>query len=182
MNEPQWFCLVVSPGRVRQIEAELSALGYRAFQPRAKRWVNHARVKTAKETPVFGLGRYLFVEVNPYLQSFGPVMAVRGVQSVISVRNQPWPMPRADVEAVLHRYLAGEFDETTGSAPIGARVSIVAGEFDNWLATVTGVGKGDRVSLKILGKNIRLDRVKLRHVRPAEGFSLARGNPEPEAA
>lgn len=131
--------------------------------------------------PVFGLARYVFVEVDHPRQSFEPVMTVKGVHYLISVANEPWPMPSADVEAVLHRYMAGEFDETTGSAPIGARVAIMAGKFENWIGTVTQQ-KGRRVNVKLLGRNAHVNDVALQNLRPAFGFDLGRENPESEDA
>jgi transcription antitermination factor NusG len=78
---PRWFCLVVETGCHRQIESHLSALGYRPFVPKVKKWVSHARVKKAVERPLIGL--YLFVEVDYPRQSFGPVRGVRGVVNII---------------------------------------------------------------------------------------------------
>ena len=78
-----------------------------------------------------GLARYLFVEVDFPRQSFAPIMATPGVGYAISVAGVPWPMPRADVEDLLHRYMAGEFDEVAkGPIPVGARVAIVEGKFE----------------------------------------------------
>ena len=176
-NGPQWFCLVVEAGCQRHIENALAALGYRPFLPKLKKWVSHARVKKAVERPL--LGRYLFVEVDFPRQSFAPIMATPGVQYAISVAGVPWPMPRADVEDFLHRYMAGEFDEIAkGPVPVGARVAIVEGKFENWLATVTGHEKGGRLTLKLLGENVHVNKVSARNVRPAFGYDLKRTNLE----
>jgi transcription antitermination factor NusG len=153
--------------------------GYRPFVPKVKKWVSHARVKKAVERPLPGLARYLFVEVDYPRQDFQTVMDQRGVGYAISVAGIPWPMPRADVEDLLHRYMAGEFDEVAkGLIPVGARVAIVEGKFENWLATVTGQEKGGKLTLKLLGQNVHLNRVSPRTVRPAAGFDLKREYPE----
>ena len=178
---PNWFCVVVEQNCHRQVEACLAVMGYRTFVPRVKKWVSHARVKKAVERPL--IGRYMFVEVDYPRQSFGPVKAVRGVEDIISHLGVPCVMPRGDVEDFLERYLLGEFDEVTGKGiPIGARVAIVEGKFDNWLATVTGREKGGGVTVKLLGKNIHVNKLLASSVRPATGFDLERGNPELERA
>jgi len=82
-------------------------------------------------------------------------------------------MPRTDIEGLLHRYMAGEFDAIKNAAiPIGARVAIVAGEFENWLATVTARERGGKMTLKLLGKNLQVSKVTRYSVRPAFGFDL----------
>jgi transcription antitermination factor NusG len=122
-SEPQWFCIVVGAGCHRQVRAMLAAKGYRCFVPMRMVWVTHARVKQAKEKPL--LGRYVFVELDPERQSFMPVTTTPGVGAVISNAGVPWPVPRDEVNELVDRYLAGEFNETrNGALPIGARVAM----------------------------------------------------------
>ena len=123
------------------------------------------------------------MEIDYPRQSFGPVRAVRGVEDIISHLGVPCVMPRADVEDFLERCLLGEFDKVAGkSIPLGARVAIVDGKFDNWLATVTGRDKGGALTVKLLGRNVHLNKLPASSVRPASGFDLDRGNPELEIA
>jgi transcription antitermination factor NusG len=92
--------------------------------PKLKKWISHARVRKAVERPL--LNRYVFVEVDHPRQSFGPVAEARGVENIIFDLGVPRVMRRADVEDLIFRYLAGEFDEVANeSIPIGARVCIV---------------------------------------------------------
>jgi transcription antitermination factor NusG len=179
MSEPQisfdgakWFCVVVEPGAHRAAEYFLGAAGFRTFAPKARRWISHARVKTAVERPL--IGRYLFVEVDHPRQSFAAVQAAQGVESIISHMGIPSAMPRADVENLLQRYLNGAFDETAGALPIGARVCLMDGKFENWLATVTGRTAGGRYTVKPIGQQVELRRVYQHSLRPAVGFDLTR--------
>jgi hypothetical protein len=49
--------------------------------------------------------------------------------------------------------MAGEWDEVAkGHMPIGARIRIVEGEFNDMLATVTN-RKGSRIDFKLHGEN-----------------------------
>jgi transcription antitermination factor NusG len=178
-SNPQWFCIVVEVGGChRQVQAILADKGYRCFVRMKMVWVSHARVKQAKEKPL--LGRYVFVELDPESQSFMPVTTTPGVEAVISSAGVPWPVPRDEVNDLLDRYLAGEFNETRkGAPPIGARVAIIEGRFENWLATVTGLEKGGKqISVKLLGHKTTLNKLPRRALRPALGFDLGRSNHE----
>jgi hypothetical protein len=64
------------------------------------------------------------------------------------------------------------------SRPVGARVCLVEGQFDNWLATVTGREKGGRFTVKLLGENVHLNKVSPYGVRPALGSDLRRQVPQ----
>ena len=87
----------------------------------------------------------------------------------------PSAMPRADVKDLLARYLNGDFDTTRGGLiPIGARVCIMEGQFENWLATVTGRTAGGRYTVKPMGQQVELRKAYQHSLRPAAGFDLAR--------
>jgi transcription antitermination factor NusG len=173
LQEPQisfdgakWFCAIVHPNCLRRAEYHLGAAGYRSFSPKLRKWVSHARVKKAVERPL--LGRYLFVEVDYPRQSFAGVRSAQGVASIISHMGIPAVIPADKVEDLLRRYLAGEFDAVANAAiPIGARVMILEGEFDNLLATVTGIGKGGRATVKLLEQNRYVSKLGLASMGPA---------------
>jgi len=175
-QDVQWYCLIVEAGCQRQVRAVLADKGYRIFVPMVKRWRSHARVKKAVERPL--LGRYMFVELDYRNQSFLPITTTPGVEAVISNAGMPWPVDRTDVDDLFDRYLAGEFDETKGGPPVGARVAIVESRFENWLATVTGLEKGGKqISVKLLGHRTTLNKLPGRALRPAFGSDLERSNP-----
>jgi hypothetical protein len=67
--------------------------------------------------------------------------------------NAPTPFPSHWVENLRMRYMAGEWDEVAkGPLPVGARVRLVEGEFEDVLATVTA-RKGHRIDFKLHGEN-----------------------------
>ncbi|MGJ5074557.1 hypothetical protein [Bradyrhizobium oligotrophicum] len=71
--------------------------------------------------------------------------------------------------------MTGEFDAVANEpVPVGARVAIVEGKFENWLATVTAREKGGKLTLKLLGQNVRVDHVLRQSVQPAFGYDLER--------
>jgi transcription antitermination factor NusG len=146
----KWFCAVVNPNCQARASLGLYELGFRTFYPRVRRWVSHARVRKAKEKPL--LGRYIFVEIDHPTQSFGSVRSVNGIEGIVS-NPDPIQIPSAYVSRLRERYMSGEWDEVAkGSIPIGARVLVVEGEFNDMLATVTSRKHG-RLHCKILGTN-----------------------------
>lgn len=175
---PEWFCVVVAPGCHRHAENYLRTKGFRCFVPKIRKWVSHARVRKAIERPLW---RYLFVEVDYPRQSFATLEGAPAVESIISWQGIPCVIRRDDVEDLMSRYLSGEFDEVSnGQLPVGARVVMVEGKFNNWLATVTGHGRGGRLTVKLLGENKSLNKVAPSSVAAALGSDLRRtAQPEP---
>jgi len=160
----RWYCAIVRAGRHRRAELELQRLGFRTFYPRTRKWISHARVKKAVERPI--LGRYLFVEVDHPAQSFRDVTAVFDVEGFVSNLGNPLPFPSRLVEGFIGRYLAGEWDEVAkGPIPVGARIRIMEGEFQDALATVVSQ-KGRRVDFKLMGDS-KIARTNLCSVRAA---------------
>lgn len=172
----EWFCVVTNPNCQVRAALGLHELGYRSFYPKVRRWVTHARTKQAKDRPL--LGRYIFVEVDQKndQQSFYAVRAVNGVESVLSSWQQTIHGPKYQPAAfstdwVLNmrlRQMAGEWDETRGNVPIGARVRLMQGEFADQLATVTAKEgrRGQTIVFKLLDEN-RYGKLHVESVRAA---------------
>ncbi len=139
-----WFVATVNPNCHRRAEAGLAAIGYRAFWPKLRKWVSHARTKVPKEYPI--LGRYLFVQVHD--GNFWAVRSVHGIEGLVTYTNTdglpaPVPVPANMVARFEVRYHAGEWDYVASDRiPIGARVQITEGEFAKMLVTIIGRKRG----------------------------------------
>lgn len=172
----RWYCAVTNPNCQARAALGLHELGYRSFYPKVRRWVTHARVRKAKDKPL--LGRYIFVEVDPEndQQSFYAVRAVNGIEAILSkwqetkfgMRVQPAPFCSDWIASMRLRQMAGEWDATRGTIPIGARIRVMEGEFANQLATVTAKeGRREKtVVFKIHGEN-RYGKLHIGNVRAA---------------
>lgn len=171
----KWFCAVTNPNCQARACLGLYQAGYRTFYPKVRRWVSHARVKTAKEKPL--LGRYIFVELDPEndRQSFFQIRAVNGIECILSSWQEtrfghavhPTPFPSDWIEGMRKRQMTGEWDYTTKEPlPIGARIRLMEGEFADMLATVTGRNRGKMVKFKLLGEN-RYSQLHAESVRAA---------------
>lgn len=145
----KWFLVIAQLRREMSVQAELEGMGHRTFMPKLRKWVSHARVKQAVERPV--LGRYLFVEVDYPRQSFAAISNVRGVDSILANNGIPVVVASKWVEGLIVRQLRGEWDEIAqNDIPLGARVRILEGEFNDMLATVTSY-KGNQILVKLQG-------------------------------
>lgn len=169
--DPKWYLAVTNPNCERRAVLELYQAGFRTFVPKLRKWISHARVRTAVERPL--LGRYVFVEIDHPRQSFHKVRSANGVECLIS-NPDPLVVPDHWVENLRFRYMAGEWDfvrtdrerpifawdaknqcdfiastEANEPTPVGARVRVVEGEFEDMLATITS-RKGHKVTAKLL--------------------------------
>jgi transcription antitermination factor NusG len=154
LGDGDWYVCITNPNCQRRAELELYSLGFRTFAPKLRKWVSHARVRKAVERPL--LGRYLFVELsNTGGQSFGAVKAVNGIEGFVGVCGVPQSVPSHYVEDFRMRYMSGEWDFVSKETmPIGARVRVVEGEFNEMLATVIRRRRTGKVELKFVGTAI----------------------------
>jgi hypothetical protein len=153
-----WVCGITTPTGAMSAEDDLRQAGYNVVMPMHRRWVRHARQLKAISRPL--LGRYIFIEVDTaILDDLGPIYATRSMDCVLGrVRTK-------DVKRLLVQYIRGDFDEVTGGKlPVGARVVVVAGEWEKRLAVVTGRSKSGATSLKVSGvrKPVNLNEKALR--------------------
>lgn len=183
--QPNWYCITTNPNCQRRAEAGLAAKGYRVFWPTYRKWASHARTKVAKNYPILGL--YVFVEVDTSEgspQSLGEIRTVDGVFDF--VRRFPGAPPavvdRSWVEDRFLRWLDGEWDfvrqepcyerdEATGEEtvrlnlpiPVGARVRVMEGEWQDAFAKVIGWRNGKcRVVPRGQHKEFRMSPMNLR--------------------
>jgi transcription antitermination factor NusG len=160
----------------------LYATGFPTLAPKYRRWVSHARTKTAKEYPL--MVPYLFVGCDR--AAFFQVRAVNGIESLISSSEGPLPIPEDWVQDLRMRYMAGEWDycrqepvtfinaageletRTNSPIPIGARIELMAGEFADMLAVVTGKeGKRGKTVVFKVKDETRYSKLHVSDVRPA---------------
>lgn len=181
--DAEWYVAVTNPNCQARAALGLHDIGYRSFYPKVRRWVSHARVKTAKEKPL--LGRYIFVEVDRKTQSFGAARNVNGIEGFVS-NPDPVRVPTEYVLRLRERYMDGEWDfvrqepcpflnadgdeeiRINAPLPIGARIKLMEGEFADMLATVTGREgrKGKVVVFKLHDQN-RYGKLHVNDVRAA---------------
>lgn len=135
-----WYIAVTNPNCQRRAESGLAELGYRAFWPKLRKWVSHARTKQAKEYPV--LGRYMFVEIPD--GNFLRVGRVNGIEGLLTDQDRaPARIPEPVVWKLRERYMSGEWDFVAqGTIPLGGVIRIMEGEFADLVTVVRGFENG----------------------------------------
>jgi transcription antitermination factor NusG len=150
-----WYIVITNPNCHRRAEAGLAAIGYRAFWPKMRRWVSHARTKKAKEYPI--LGRYVFVEIPD--REFYSVRNVNGIECLLTGDSgAPCRIPASVVWRFHDRWAAGEWDYVSNETgefeeggeivirknrvPVGAVVRIMEGEFADLVTVIRGRKNG----------------------------------------
>jgi hypothetical protein len=140
-----WVCGITTPTGTLQADEDLRSGGYNVVMPLHRRWRRHARQLRAVSRPL--LGRYLFIEVDTRIHGhLEAINAARGMDCVIG------RVPTKEVKRLRWQHLRGDFDEVTnGSLPIGARVAVVAGQWEDRLAVITGRSKSGAMTLRVAG-------------------------------
>lgn len=135
-----WYVAITNPNCHRRAEGGLADLGYRAFWPKMRKWVSHARTKVPKEYPI--LGRYLFVEIPD--RNFWAVRNVNGIEGLLTDQDRaPAEVHERLVWQFRERYMQGEWDFIASARiPVGARIQIMEGEFADLITTVRGRKNG----------------------------------------
>jgi hypothetical protein len=153
-----WVCGITAPTGAMSAEGDLRRAGYDVLMPMHRRWTRHARQLKAVSRPL--LGRYIFIEVDSlHPDDLGPIYAARSMDCIIG------RVPTKDVKLLRWQYIRGDFDEVANDPlPVGARVVIVTGEWEDRIATITGKSRSGATSLKVSGvrKPINLNEKALR--------------------
>jgi transcriptional antiterminator RfaH len=146
-----------------QTHAEAKALdnllrqGYRAYLPRCRIWVSHARRRQLALRPLFP--RYLFAGVDEPAMRWRPILSTVGVSDVVRAGDRPAPVPGEIVEAIRAREQDGSFDglDPRCSLRPGDLVRITAGAFEAMAGRLVELRDDDRVIvlLELLGRTVR---------------------------
>lgn len=159
----RWFAARTHPYRESSAQFNLQRLGFGAFFPRVRRTVRHARKLRNVLAPLFP--GYLFVILDLSRDRWRSVNGAIGVASLIMGTEQPIPVPRGVVEALI----AGRGGSGTvcldQDLAIGQMVRILSGPFAQALCRLEHLDDRGRVCvlLEIMGGQVAayLDRSAL---------------------
>jgi transcriptional antiterminator RfaH len=146
-----------------QTHAEAKALenllrqGYRAYLPRCRTWVSHARRRQLALRPLFP--RYLFAGVDEPGMRWRPILSTFGVSDVVRAGDRPAPVPSEVVEAIRTCEQEGAYDGLGMRHRLrpGELVRVTAGAFADMVGRLVELHDNDRVIvlLELLGRTVR---------------------------
>src|SRR5277367_5673428 len=95
----RWFVARVLPHQENRAQFNLHRLGFRSFVPRLRRTIRHARGLQDTLKPLFP--SYIFIVIDLSKHRWRSVNGTFGVASLIMGAEQPLPVPRGVVEALV---------------------------------------------------------------------------------
>jgi transcriptional antiterminator RfaH len=137
-------------------QAHLENQRFRTFLPKRRKTIRHARKLRTVEAAFFP--RYLFVVLDLTCQQWRRVNGTVGVSSLVMRGDQPHPVPRGIVEALVASADAGGILQLGEQLKVGGPVRLMAGAFAEQLAILESMDDAGRVRvlLDILGRKVSI--------------------------
>lgn len=101
MSLQRWFAVMCKPRAEGIAQQCLERQGFRTFLPRHSRTSRTAQGMRTRIEPLFP--RYLFLRLDPALQSVGPVRSTRGVAQLVQFGTGPCVVPEAVITGIQAR-------------------------------------------------------------------------------
>ena len=165
----RWYVVFTQPHREFRAQTQLAAQGFRAFLPRYRKTVRHARKLTTVSAPFFN--RYLFVALDVSRDQWRSVNGTFGVTSLITDGKFPIPVPAGVTESLISISDADGFVGPGDGLQVGTRVRLLSGPFAESVGELIRVDGARRVQvlLELLGGvvPVSVDRGQLMSARAA---------------
>ncbi len=156
----RWFVARVLPHRESSAQLNLHRLGFRSFAPRVRRTIRHARTLRNVLAPLFR--GYIFVILDLSADRWRSVNSTIGVASLIMGAEQPMPVPRGIVEALVAAIESSGTVRLDSNLEIGQKLRILSGPFAESLCRLVHLDERGRVRvlLEFMGAEVsaQLDR------------------------
>jgi transcription elongation factor/antiterminator RfaH len=152
----RWYAVHTLPFAEARAEVQLHRQGFRTFQPKRHKTVRHARRSITVEAPFFP--RYLFIVLDLSRHQWRSVNGTFGVSRLVMRGDQPHPVPRQVVEALIAAADARGILHFGDKLQVGGPVRLMAGPFAEQLAILDRLDDAGRVRvlLDILGRQVAI--------------------------
>ena len=152
-----WYAVHTQPHAEAKALDNLLRQGYRAYLPRGRTEVRHARRRQLVLRPLFP--RYLFTGLDRATMPWRPILSTFGVSSVVRAGGEPAPVPAEIVAKLREREAAGDFDRPSPGRAlrVGELVRVTTGAFEDMLGRLVELRDEARVVvlLELLGRSVR---------------------------
>src|SRR5215831_17284083 len=152
----RWYAVHTLPYAEARAERHLLRQRFRTFQPKRHKTVRHARKLSTVEAPYFP--RYLFIILDMAHHQWRSVNGTIGVSRLVMRGDQPNPVPRGVVEALIEAADARGIVRLGAKLEVGERVRLMAGPFAEQVAILDNLDDAGRVKvlLHILGRRVAI--------------------------
>lgn len=152
----RWYAVHARPSAEAKAAENLLRQGYAAYLPRHRRWVRHARRRTAVLRPLFP--RYLFVGIDRASMAWRPVLSTIGVANLVCGGGEPIPVPDAVIDMLRRHERQGDFDELAPARRLqpGDPVRLSDGPFAQIVGRLVAASDHARVVVlfELLGRTV----------------------------
>ena len=151
-----WYAVHTQPHAEAKALGNLLRQGYRAYLPRGRVEIRHARRRQLVSRPLFP--RYLFAGLDRATMLWRPILSTFGVSDLVRVGGEPAPVPAEIVTGLRDREARGDFDRPIRAAlRVGELVRVTAGAFEDMLGRLVELRDEERVVvlLELLGRSVR---------------------------
>jgi transcriptional antiterminator RfaH len=154
-----WYVVHTRPQGEETALRNLERQGFRAYLPRCRRQVSHARRRQTVLRPFFP--RYLFVELDLKAERWQAIHSTFGVAGLLSDGDRPLPLPAGVVEGIRADQDASGVVVPRPEPPpfaLGDRVQVLDGPLrDSW-GVFAGLDEHARITvlLQLLGRTVRV--------------------------
>jgi transcription elongation factor/antiterminator RfaH len=155
-DSERWYAVHTLPFAEIRAEGQLNRQRFRTFQPKRHKTVRHARRLSTIEAPFFP--RYLFVVLDVARHRWRSVNGTFGVSRLVMRGDEPHPVPRGVVEALIAAADARGILQLASKLQVGGQVRVMAGPFAEQLAILEELDDSGRVRvlLDILGRRVAI--------------------------
>src|SRR5215469_8816950 len=152
----RWYAVYTLPFAEARAEGQLNRQGFRTYQPKRHKTVRHARRLSTVQTPFFP--RYFFIVLDIARHQWRSVNGTFGVSKLVMQGDQPHPVPRGVVEALIAATDARGILQLARNLQIGSPVRLMAGPFAEQIAILDHLDDSGRVRvlLDILGRQVTI--------------------------
>jgi transcription elongation factor/antiterminator RfaH len=151
-----WYVVQARPHQENRAVEHVEQQGFRAFCPRLKKTVRHARKTRITFAPLFP--GYFFVPLDLTRDRWRTFNGTRGVVRIVTNGDQPSPVPCGVIESLILRTNSDGTIDWLPSLDVGASVVIADGPFADLVGTLEHLGPDGRVRvlLSILGRPVNV--------------------------
>ncbi len=138
-----WVVVHTQPHRERIALDNLCRQEFRAYCPLVRKRVTHAR--RAQDVLRSLFPSYLFVQLDPDVQRWRPILSTIGVRTLVRCGERPATIPDEFIDSLKAREIEGAIIRPASPYKIGRQVRVAGGAFDGLVATIVEMDERDRL-------------------------------------
>jgi transcriptional antiterminator RfaH len=152
----RWVVVNTQPHRESLALKNLEQQKFSSYCPMIRKTVRHARKSREVLRPLFP--GYLFVQVDPNVQRWRPLLSTYGVRSIVGSGEQLSFLDTAFIESLKAREIEGVIERPRQPYRIGQEVKLAGGAFEGLVATIIDMDEKDRlvVLLDLLNRPVKV--------------------------